>query len=95
LPPARAPFAGDFTIVPIPEQDARPCLGGKATNPLPETSYYAVLLTPRQADGGVLGLLWIREGGVWRMVADRMFAPQRNLRRQQAFTGRVSPAGIR
>jgi hypothetical protein len=69
------PFGREFTIFPIPEQEARPYLCGQATAPAPGTEYFAVLLTLRKEDAGILGMLWIREGSAWRMVAYRTFAP--------------------
>ena len=67
------PFNREFTIFPIPEQDARPCLCGKATAPAPTLSTCGVVDT-QKGRFRILGLLWMREGGAWRLVAYRIFA---------------------
>jgi hypothetical protein len=65
------PYAGDFALARMSKQDAEPYLCGQ-DRPAAD-DYYGVLFRFKDVGGGILGLLWNRENGQWRIVAYRAF----------------------
>jgi hypothetical protein len=65
------PFAREFTIFPLDEAEAQQYLCGRKPDGQTGTTYYAALFRFRKEDAGVLGLLWSKEAGAWRMAAYR------------------------
>ena len=65
------PYSGDFALAKMTREKAEPYLCGQDR---PESAdYYGVLFRFKDEGGGVLGLLWNRENGQWRIVAYRAF----------------------
>jgi hypothetical protein len=65
-------FDGEFTLGPMtPERSAPYLCGSQAVDPAGE--YYAALLRFKLKGSAVLGLLWQRQDGQWRIVAYRAF----------------------
>ncbi len=65
------PYSGDFALDKMSKEDAEPYLCGQER---PATDdYYGVLFRFKDEGGGILGLLWNRENGQWRIVAYRAF----------------------
>jgi len=62
-------FKREFLLGPVPETEARQYLCSQSTAPLAGTQYYGVLFQFRIEGGGVLGLLWARENGKWKIVS--------------------------
>jgi hypothetical protein len=69
------PFDGDFTLVPMSEEEAAPYLCGQNPERPGGAEYYGVLFRFKTRGGGILGLLWSRDNGQWRIVAYRAFEP--------------------
>ena len=78
------PFDGDFTLLEAPDAFARAfaCQGrSDATltkalddpNPSYGNYYGAVFRVKKVSQGGVLGLLWTKENGAWRLVAWKVY----------------------
>ena len=65
------PYAGDFALAEMSKEDAEPYLCGQERPQAAE--YYGVLFRFKDEGGAVLGLLWNRENGQWRIVAYRAF----------------------
>jgi hypothetical protein len=67
------PFDSDFTLVKMAPEDAAQYLcGQRADQPL-GSEYYGVLFRFKEEGAAVLGLLWSREQGTWRLVSYRVF----------------------
>jgi hypothetical protein len=76
-------FEDDFALVEMPDAkavqylcDRRPApdeAASAAEGELAYGTYYAVIFRFKVAGGGVLGLLWMRENGNWRIVSYRTF----------------------
>ena len=60
-------FDGDFTLLEMDDADAAQYLCDAETSPT--DSYYASLFRFKTPRSGVLGLLWRREGGAFRIVS--------------------------
>ncbi len=70
------PFQDDFALLELTDGDASVYLCGEP----PETStpdaygtYYATLFRFKRQGSGILGILWVREAGNWRIVAWEVF----------------------
>lgn len=70
------PFQDDFALLELTDADASVYLCGEP----PETStpdaygtYYATLFRFKRQGSAVLGILWVRETGNWRIVAWEAF----------------------
>ena len=70
---AEHPFRHEFLLTPLAEAAARPYLCDQAV-PASGAQYYGVVFRFRIEGGGVLGLLWTRESGQWKLVAYRTIA---------------------
>ena len=70
---ATQPYSREFSLFPIPEDEARPFLCGQAPGRPEGGQYFAALVTLKKEGSGVLGMLWSREGNAWRLVAYRVF----------------------
>jgi hypothetical protein len=68
------PFRQDFLVTPLTEAEARPYFCDKTTAPSAD-EYYGVVLQFRTSGGGVLGLLWTREAGQWKLVSYQPLNP--------------------
>ena len=65
------PYSGDFALAKMSQEDAEPYLCGQER---PQTDdYYGVLFRFKEEGTAILGLLWNRENGQWRIVAYRAF----------------------
>jgi hypothetical protein len=65
-------FKGEFTLLRLTAAESAPYLcGGQAVDPAGE--YDGVLFRFKQKGAAVLGLLWQRQSGEWRIVAYRAF----------------------
>jgi hypothetical protein len=62
-------FKQEFLITPMTEAEARPFFCDTKTAPSTGAEYFGVVFQFRVAGGGVLGLLWTREGGQWKLVS--------------------------
>jgi hypothetical protein len=62
-------FRNEFLLTPLTEMEARPYFCDKATAPATGAEYYGVVFQFRISGGGVLGLLWTREGDRWKLVS--------------------------
>jgi hypothetical protein len=70
------PFKREFLLTPLTEAQARPYFCDPATAPLTgQEYYYGVVFQFRIAGGGLLGLLWTREQGQWKMVSYQPLSP--------------------
>jgi hypothetical protein len=77
------PFEEDFALVEMPNEKAVQYLCDRtptreeeasiAAGDLTYGTYYAVIFRFKAQGGGVLGLLWMRENGKWRIVSYRSF----------------------
>jgi hypothetical protein len=70
------PFQDDFALLSITDSDASVYLCGEP----PETStpdaygtYFATLFRFKRQGSAILGILWVREAGNWRIVAWEAF----------------------
>jgi hypothetical protein len=63
------PFRGQFLLGPLPEAEARTYLCSQSAAPPAGTEFYGVAFQFLTDGGGVLGLLWTREDGAWKIVA--------------------------
>jgi hypothetical protein len=63
------PFKREFLLGPVPEAEARQYLCNQSTVPPTGVEYYGVIFQFRIDGGGVLGLLWARENGKWKIVS--------------------------
>jgi hypothetical protein len=63
------PFKQEFLLTPLTEAEARPYFCDKNTAPSTGAEYYGVVFQFRVPGGGVLGLLWTRDGGQWKLVS--------------------------
>jgi hypothetical protein len=68
-------FRREFLLGPVPESEARQYLCSQAAAPPAGTDYYGAIFQFRTEGGGVLGLLWTREEGRWKIVSYRLFNP--------------------
>jgi hypothetical protein len=69
------PFKREFLLGPVPETEAREYLCDRTAAPPPAAEYYGVVFQFRTEGGGVLGLLWAREGGKWNIVSYQPIRP--------------------
>ena len=69
------PFRNEFLLTPLTEMEARPYFCDKTTAPATGAEYYGVVFQFRVSGGGVLGLLWTREGDRWKLVSYQPLAP--------------------
>ncbi len=65
------PYSGDFALDRMAREDAEPYLCGQERPELAD--YYGVLFRFKEEGAAILGLLWNRENGQWRIVAYRAF----------------------
>jgi len=66
------PFKGEFTLIRMtPDQSAPYLCGSQSVDPSGE--YFGVLFRFKKKGAAVLGLLWQRQQGEWRIVAYRAF----------------------
>jgi hypothetical protein len=63
------PFKQEFLLTPLTEAEARPYFCDKNSVPSSGAEYFGVAFQFRTSGGGVLGLLWTREGGQWKLVS--------------------------
>jgi hypothetical protein len=63
------PFKQEFLLTPLTEAEARPYLCDTKAAPSTGAEYVAAVFQFRISGGGVLGLLWTREGGQWKLVS--------------------------
>jgi hypothetical protein len=63
------PFKREFLLGPVPEEEARQYLCSRSTTALSGVEYYGVIFRFRIDGGGVLGLLWARQDGKWKIVS--------------------------
>jgi hypothetical protein len=68
------PFRREFLVTPLTEADARPYFCDKTTAPT-GGEHYGVVFQFRTTGGGVLGLLWTRENGQWKLVSYQPLSP--------------------
>jgi hypothetical protein len=68
-------FRRDFLVTPLTEAEARPYLCDKTTAASTGAEYFGVVFQFRISGGGVLGLLWTREGNQWKLVSYQPLAP--------------------
>ena len=83
----KQPFEGDFTIVEVPDAYAKVTFCESQSKEAQEQAlaeasqqygnyYGAVFRFKGRADkGGIIGLLWTRENGAWRLVSWQVFEP--------------------
>jgi hypothetical protein len=69
------PFRRDFLLTPLTEAEARPYFCDKTTAPSTGGEYFGVVFQFRVSGGGVLGLLWTREAGRWKLVSYQPLTP--------------------
>ena len=69
------PFKREFLLGPVPDSEARQYLCSQSTTPLPGAEYYGVIFKFRIDGGGVLGLLWARDNGKWKIVSYQPLKP--------------------
>jgi hypothetical protein len=62
------PFKQEFLLTPLTEAEARPYFCDKSL-PSSGAQYFGVVFQFRISGGGVLGLLWTREGNQWKLVS--------------------------
>jgi hypothetical protein len=65
------PYSGDFALAEMSREDAEPYLCGQERPAV--SDYYGVLFRFKEEGAAILGLLWNRENGQWRIVAYRAF----------------------
>jgi hypothetical protein len=63
------PFKREFLLGRVPEEEARQYLCSQSTAVLAGVEYYGVVFRFRVDGGGVLGLLWARQDGKWKIVS--------------------------
>jgi hypothetical protein len=63
------PFRNEFLLTPLTEAEARPYFCDKTSPPSSGAEYFGVAFQFRVSGGGVLGLLWSREGDRWKLVS--------------------------
>jgi hypothetical protein len=71
--PVAHAFDGEFTIIELSPDEASPYLCEQQQRPTPDGTYFGALFRFQQSDGGALGLLWTREGGVWKLISFQVF----------------------
>jgi hypothetical protein len=64
-------YSGDFALAEMSREDAEPYLCGQERPAVAD--YYGVLFRFKEEGAAILGLLWNRENGQWRIVAYRAF----------------------
>jgi hypothetical protein len=69
------PFRNEFLLTPLTEAEARPYFCDKTSAPATGAEYCGVVFQFRISGGGVLGLLWTREGDRWKLVSYQPLAP--------------------
>ena len=68
-------FQREFLVTPLTEAQARPYICDKTAAPSAGAEYYGVVFQFRTSGGGVLGLLWTREAGHWKLLSYQPLAP--------------------
>lgn len=68
-------FNREFLLLPLTEAQARPYLCDNASAQPTGGEYVGAVFQVRTAGGGVLGLLWTREEGTWRLVSYQPLNP--------------------
>jgi hypothetical protein len=72
------PYEGDFTVLEMRNEHAEQYICGEVPERAEGTgdeygTYWGVIFRFKQRDAGVLGLLWKRENGNWRIISYRSF----------------------
>jgi hypothetical protein len=68
-------FSREFLLLPLTEAQARPYLCDSASAQATGGEYVGAVFQFRTAGGGVLGLLWTREDGKWKLVSYQPLNP--------------------
>lgn len=68
-------FRREFLVTPLTEAQARPYFCDKTAAPSTGAEYFGVVFQFRTSGGGVLGLLWTREAGQWKLVSYQPLSP--------------------
>ena len=66
-------FDGEFVMAELSPEEAAQYLCGQEQGHVSEAEYYGALFRFKKRDGGALGLLWIREGGQWKIASYQVF----------------------
>jgi hypothetical protein len=69
------PFRNEFLLTPLTDAEARPYFCDKTSTPSSGAEYFGVAFQFRVSGGGVLGLLWTREGSQWKLVSYQPLVP--------------------